>query len=237
VVALPYTEDREAGANGKNARIIRFLILDPWGICYREAEVRHPGGHPAPLKSLFRPLPRSPTMKLLKCVSAVAALFLLAATVHAEEVTIKGSHLCCGMCYKAAEKAVGKVDGASITFDKTKKTMTVSAGDAKTAQKAVDALAAAGFHGKTGNKKIKFKNDSGVKKGSVKRLELVGVHNCCGGCNKTIKKAIASVKGVSSDNAKVGGESIVIEGDFDGAALVAALYKAGFHGTAKKDKK
>lgn len=169
-----------------------------------------------------------------KLVLGVVALAMTAGMAIADSsVTVKGSHLCCGKCYKGAEEAVATVDGASIEFDKTKKTMTVSAKDDETVQKALTALGDAGFHGRTGNKKLRIKNDSGVKKGSVKRLELVGIHNCCGGCNNAIVKAINSVDGVTANTAKVGGESIVIEGDFDGQALVRALYKAGFHGKKK----
>jgi copper chaperone CopZ len=76
-------------------------------------------------------------------------------------------------------------------------------------------------------------DNSGVESGKVKRLELIGVHNCCGGCNSAIKDAIATVEGVSANTAKPKTDSIVIEGDFDGLALVQALNKAGFHVRAK----
>jgi copper chaperone CopZ len=76
-------------------------------------------------------------------------------------------------------------------------------------------------------------DNSGVKKGMIDRLELVGVHNCCGGCNKAIKAAIATVDGVEADTAKAKSKTLVVEGKFDGLAIVAALNKAGFHVRAK----
>ena len=67
----------------------------------------------------------------------------------------------------------------------------------------------------------------------TQRLELIGIHNCCGGCNKAIKAAIATVDGVQADTAKPNSKSVVIEGDFDGLAVVTALNKAGFHVRSK----
>ena len=80
---------------------------------------------------------------------------------------------------------------------------------------------------------MKVPDNSGVKEGKVKRLELVGVHNCCGGCNKAIQTALASVEGVAADTAKPKSNTFVVEGDFDGLAVVQALNKAGFHVRAK----
>ena len=163
------------------------------------------------------------------------ALFVAATSVQAATtVTVNKMHLCCGLCVKGVTAAVGKVDGASLEVNRKKNSIAITADDEATVQKALDAVAAAGFHGVTDNDKLAIKNDSGVEKGKVTRLELVGVHNCCGGCNKAVKKAIASVDGVVADTAKPKQDSIVIEGNFDGESLVTALFKAGFHVKAKK---
>ena len=97
------------------------------------------------------------------------------------------------------------------------------------AGRAFAAIARAGFHGESDHAKLKVPDNSGVKEGKVKRLELVGVHNCCGGCNSAIKEAIATVAGVEKDTAAPKSKTLVVEGDFDGLALVQALNKAGFH--------
>jgi copper chaperone CopZ len=98
----------------------------------------------------------------------------------------------------------------------------------------VDALAAAGFHGVTDSEEIKVKDDSGAKGGKVKSLTLKGIHNCCGSCNMAIKKAVKTVAGVESEDAKARTSTLTVQGDFDGAALVKALNDAGFHVTAEK---
>ncbi|MCA9141970.1 MAG: heavy-metal-associated domain-containing protein [Planctomycetaceae bacterium] len=172
---------------------------------------------------------------LATTLTVVLAISSLGATAHAETiVNLSNMHLCCGACVKGVTSAIDSVDGASVKVQQDANSATITAGDAATAQKALDALAAAGFHGKSDSKEVKMKDNSGVKAGKVQRLELVGVHNCCGGCNKAVKAAIASVDGVVADTAKAKSDTVVIEGDFDGQAVVKALLKAGFHVTAKK---
>jgi len=178
-------------------------------------------------------------MKMLRNVSLVAAMVLSMAAVAAAEtkVTLEGVHLCCGACLKGVAAAVKDIEGAKAACDKGARTVTITAGDEKTAQKAVDALAAAGFHGKSDSDKVAIKEDAGVK-GKAKRLELYGAHNCCGGCAKAIKGAAGDVDGVQAIVVK-GKKSavIVLEGEFDSVAVVKALNKAGFHVTGKKPKK
>ena len=161
-----------------------------------------------------------------------------ASAVAESKVTVTKSHLCCPKCFKGAEGAVAKVEGASISIDQQTKTMTISGKDDATVKKALGALARAGFHGETDSKKLKFSTKSGVEKGKVSRLALTGVHNCCPKCMKGLTDAIGTVKGVSANTVAKGKRAFVVEGDFDGAELIAALYKAGFHArTPKKGKK
>lgn len=166
---------------------------------------------------------------------AGALIALLAAPcVHADvTVTLSKMHLCCGACVKAVEGSLEKVEGATVKVDADAGTAVVTAPDAKTTRQAVAAIARAGFHGESDHQKIKSPDNSGVKAGKVKRLELVGVHNCCGGCNTAIKKALATVEGVAADTAKPKETTLVVEGEFDGLAVVQALNKAGFHVRAK----
>jgi len=172
---------------------------------------------------------------LVRSTLAIAVVFAAACVQAETKVTLTQMHLCCGVCLKAVQKAVDGVEGATVELDKKAGSAIVTAGDDAAAQKAVDAIAAAGFHGKSDNEKIVVADDSGVKAGKVRRLALSGVHNCCGGCNKAIQKALASVDGVQANTAKAKEDAFVVEGSFDAAALVAALNKAGFHVKLKSE--
>ena len=96
-------------------------------------------------------------------------------------------------------------------------------------RQAIAALSRVGFHGKTNKDKLVFRDNSGVEAGKVSRLSLVGIHNCCAGCCKAAKDAIAKVEGVKADTLEPNKQEFVVEGDFDGAAVVKALNNVGFH--------
>ena len=72
-------------------------------------------------------------------------------------------------------------------------------------------------------------------KGKVTSLTLTGVHNCCGACNKAIKKAVKKVEGVTGDTAKPKSETFEVTGDYEATELVRALHEAGFHVKVKKE--
>jgi copper chaperone CopZ len=150
------------------------------------------------------------------------------------KVELKGVHLCCPACVKAVDGILAKVDGAKGTCDRNTKTVTITATDAKTAQKAVDALAEGGFHGEPGSKDVTIKDDSGAVEGKVKSITLTGVHNCCGNCAKAIQATIKKVDGVTGDTTKAKMDTFTVTGDFDAADLVKALNAAGFHVKVKK---
>src|SRR5271155_293632 len=79
------------------------------------------------------------------------------------KVELKNVHLCCGACTRAVGNILKKMKDVKGVCDQEGKTVTITAPDDKTAQSAVDALAAAGFHGDTGSKGVAVKADSGVK--------------------------------------------------------------------------
>ena len=174
-------------------------------------------------------------MRMTQILAAsVCALLLTAGVTRAEtKVELKNVHLCCGACLKAVG-GILKKEGVKGKCDQKAKTVTITAADDKAAQKAVDALAAAGFHGDTGKKEVAVKDDSGVKAGKVKSLTLEGAHNCCGMCCKAIKATVKKVKGVEKDDAKPKAKSFTVTGDFDAAELVKALNEAGFHVKVKE---
>src|SRR5262249_42661522 len=145
------------------------------------------------------------------------------------KVELKGVHLCCGQCVKTVGSILNGVDAVKGTCDPKAKTVTITAPDDKTAQKALDALAAGGFHGNSRKNNVAMKEDSGVTKGKVKSLSVSGVHNCCGQCCKAIKATVKTVDGVTGDTATPKVDSFEVTGNFDAADLIKALNDAGFH--------
>ena len=86
--------------------------------------------------------------------TALAALVASASAFGAEtSVELKSVHMCCEGCAKEVAAVIKKVEGVSAaTSDKEANAAKFTAADAKAAQRAVDALAKAGFHGDTGSK-------------------------------------------------------------------------------------
>ena len=167
---------------------------------------------------------------------AALAIWSLPASAADTAVELKSVHMCCEGCAKEVVKILRGVEGVSgVTADQEATTAKFTAADAKAAQKALDALAAGGFHGDTGGGKgFAFPDDSGVKPGKVKSLTVTGFHNSCGGCVKSFREAIKDVPGVTGDNAKPKVTTAEVTGDFDAAELVKALNKAGFHVQVKQ---
>jgi mercuric ion binding protein len=177
-------------------------------------------------------------MKLqhLAVLSTLFGLLTIAGAARAEtKVELKGVHLCCRGCLKAAAGILKTVDGVTeAKGDEKKKTVSFTAPDDQTAQKALDALAEGGFHGTTDNKDLAIKDDSGAPSGKVQSLKVTGAHNCCGACCRAIKATVKKVAGVKGDTAKPKEGSFEVTGDFDAAELIKALNVAGFHVKVEK---
>jgi mercuric ion binding protein len=176
-------------------------------------------------------------MRMLMTMAALAisSAALVGMAAPETKVEVKNVHICCGAC----EKAVGKIledSGVKGTCDKKAKTVSFTADDAKAAQKALDGLAAGGFHGDTGNKDLAIKDDSGAKEGKITSATVKGFHNCCPACCKAIKAVLAKVEGVESEDTKPKETSCTVKGSFDAAKLVKALNDAGFHVTVEAGK-
>lgn len=122
------------------------------------------------------------------------------------------------------------VAGVTAKSDKDASTVTVIAPDQATAQKAVDALVAAGYFGTTSDAGIKIKAKSGAKKGKVQSLKVSGVHLCCDKCVTSVKEALSKVEGVKGNTAAKGAETFEVTGDFKSKAVFTALNKAGLTG-------
>jgi copper chaperone CopZ len=161
---------------------------------------------------------------------------LLGAVALAETtVEVKNVHICCGACVKAIGSALKGVDGVKGACDKDAKTVTITATDDAAAQKAIEALAAAGYHGQLETKAVHFPRDSGATEGKVTKLTVSGIHNCCPACCKAIKAAVKKVPGVTGDTATPKGKSFEVTGDYDPRELVRHLHQAGFHIKVKSE--
>jgi len=142
-------------------------------------------------------------------------------------VTLSNVHLCCGHCVSDANDAVKPVTGATAAADKTAHTITITAASEATAQKAVDALVAAGFYGQPSDANIKIAATT-VAEGNVHSLKLSGAHLCCNKCVAMVNKAVAQVHGVAGTTASKDSDSFEITGDFNASEVVKALNTAGF---------
>lgn len=145
------------------------------------------------------------------------------------QVQLKGVHLCCGGCVDAVVTAVESVPGAAAQCDMENRTVTLTAKDDAAAQKALNAIAAAGLHGETDNERLKMKAEHNIPPGKVRKLKVSDIHNCCQPCCEAIQGAIRSVEGVTSDTAEPGETAFEVRGNFSAAALVRSLNAAGFH--------
>ena len=160
-----------------------------------------------------------------RIVALLVPLFATAWVAAETTVTIEKTHLCCGSCVKGVAKAVGTVDGAKAKCDQKADTITITAADDATAQKAVDALVAAGYYGKATG--ATMKDDSGAPTGNVKSATVSGIHNCCKKCTTAINNLIKTVPGATCE-VGLKEESFTVTGDFDAAKLVEAFNDAGF---------
>jgi copper chaperone CopZ len=164
----------------------------------------------------------------------VTALALLCASslcfAADTSVTLSDVHVCCGNCVKNADATAAKVTGAKAVADQSARTIVVTAPDAATAQKAVNALIGAGFYGKSSDAAIKVDAPSNAPAGKVQKLEVAGVHLCCPKCVTVVKDILSKVPGVTSNTAAAKAETFTITGDFEPKVVFEELNKAGMAG-------
>jgi copper chaperone CopZ len=170
-----------------------------------------------------------PFMKKIISSLAVALAVTLSA---AADTTVKLTdvHLCCQSCVKGVTKAVSTVDGVKAESSMDDHTVTLTAADTATIQKAVDALTAAGYYGKSSDSAVKVNGDTGAKGEKVTSLKVEDVHLCCGKCVKSVNTALSSVPGVTGNTAEKGAKSFTVTGDFNDKDVMDALQKAGLTG-------
>jgi copper chaperone CopZ len=171
-----------------------------------------------------------------KSLASIMIACALVLSARAADVTTKisGVHLCCSACVKGVEKAVATVKGATTSVDADAETVSLTAPDTATVQKAADALMAAGYFGKSGDASVKMTAHTGASGKKVQSLKLEGVHLCCGKCVSTVDKAVKSVSGVKEHTAKKDAKTFEVTGDFNDQEVVDALHKAGLTGKVAK---
>jgi copper chaperone CopZ len=168
-------------------------------------------------------------VKLGMVLTGVSALLVIGAAALAEtKVEVKDVHLCCGACVKGVAAALKGIEGVKAACDRDSGTVTITASDEATAQKALDALGDAGYYGTVDAKGLAIKPVSNLPSGKVKTLSLSNAHNCCKACGNAIKKTVKSVAGVTGDTVQPKTAAFEVTGDFDPAELVKALNAAGF---------
>jgi len=169
-------------------------------------------------------------------IASVAAAFALSQSVQAADVSAKitETHVCCGSCVKAVSNIVEKVQGVTAVADQDTDSISLTGPDTATVQKATDALVAHGFYGKSSNPDIKIVSVTGAKNEKVKSLKIDNVHLCCGKCVKVVNEVLATVPGVTGNDAAKGAKSFTVTGDFNDQDVFVALQKEGLTGNVGK---
>src|SRR5215218_3318996 len=90
-------------------------------------------------------------MRFAMLAGAVGVLACAAPAAAGTKVELKHVHMCCGGCAEEMENILNAVEGVTdVATEQEAKTARFTAADTKAAQRALDALAAGGFHGDTG---------------------------------------------------------------------------------------
>jgi len=145
-------------------------------------------------------------------------------------------HLCCSSCEKGMNKAIERYDDVKLEFDR-KEGKVVFKGD--TGQAVEDALFRihdAGYYGTTDHARLKMKKLGGSTK-EVEEVSVSALHNCCGKCEKAIKGALKTVKGIDEHTLTKGKGSFSITGKFTIAELNKAFGDAGLSATIRPPRK
>lgn len=169
-------------------------------------------------------------------LASLVLSFAFASIATAADVTVQLSnvHLCCNSCVKGVDKAVATVAGATATSDRDDETVTITAADQATAQKAVNALTAAGYFGASNNPAITVDATTGATDAKVQSLTVSDVHLCCQKCVTAVNKALDKVAGVKGNTATKEATSFEVTGDFKPTEIFSALQEAGLTGKAGK---
>lgn len=173
----------------------------------------------------------------LSALMVTGSVLATPTTAQERSLTLSNVHICCPACTKAIQGAIDKVELVSVEIDQKEKTVKLTGEEGVTRQDAIEALTAladAGFYGTSDKQQFKMKDESEGLSGKVDSLRLIGIHNCCGACNKAITSVVAKVDGTDELKLDKNARDFTVTGDFDSAALVKAINKAGFYVKVKK---
>ena len=173
-------------------------------------------------------------MKKVLLFASIFCALLVSVRAADSTITLSHVHLCCDKCVKGVASAVSHVSGANAVSDKEASTVTLTASDKATLQKAVNALAGAGYFGESSDASIKVPARTGAKDAKVQSLKVSGVHLCCPKCVKAVNAAVSKVPGVTGNTASKDATSFEVTGDFSPKAVFAELNKAGLTGKVAK---
>jgi copper chaperone CopZ len=189
--------------------------------------------------------PRTPSgvfaMKPILASSLAVCLMLFAVPrVDAGGVTVKKAHVCCGACVTAVKKTLGDLEGITNgTASQKDKTITFDAADDAAAQRGIEALAKAGFHGTAthGDKALAYPKTKAKEGDVADSLTFTGVHLCCKQCEVGAKAALVNVKNVKAITVDTKTKTVTITGEkVDVLEAIAAFNDGGFHGNLKDEK-
>lgn len=158
-------------------------------------------------------------------LALLSALNLLQAETT---VTLEGVHNCCKSCANGITGAAKGMKDVTVTAEGDK--VTINAKNDKLARKAVDAIMEAGYYGS--NSLVASSSAASADK-KLTEATVTGAHLCCGKCSKAMAAAIESVKGVKEHSVATKVKSFTVKGEFTAGELLAAMNKAGFHGSVK----
>jgi len=148
-------------------------------------------------------------------------------------VTLSKVHVCCGDCVDAVAKigldAKNPIPaGVTIMANEKEESIIVKAPTGKDAQAALRAIVTAGFYGVSDNPAVMIA-DLKPDEFTTETMVLRGVHLCCNGCVRSFSKALESVEGVKSHEAKTGATAVKVSGEaFKPYEVLKALREAGF---------
>lgn len=178
---------------------------------------------------------------MLRAMFLIGLFTLLSTHVQAEEIELKGLHLCCGGCVVALESSL-EIDGVSdIAIDRRTGSATFKTADAKTTQAVLKSINEEGFYGKTkvDGKAFEFPVETVKEGATAKQAVFEGVHLCCGACTRGVVRALEkedSLAEIVCDQ-KSGTVSVKSKGgaELDLAKLQKLLNGAGFSGSLKSE--
>ena len=173
-----------------------------------------------------------------------AAVFLVissTAPAVAGQVTIKGTHLCCGACQTRAEKALAGIPGLTkASVDRNSKVISFMAANTKAVAAGIASLAKSGFYGAAIHEKkaVPFPATGAKKNVRGEAHTLRGVHLCCDACVVGAQKAVETVQGLQAIEIDRKLRTVKLIGkEISLAESIKALQKAGFYAHGRTPKK